>query len=102
MQASKIATEGSNAIALPEILGILGERLHRCLPGIDPRLQRQHVFQLRAAMLADIAEREVADVHAMHDERARDTQNVRRVVRTELPVLGQDGDTLALEEMAES
>src|SRR5262245_11329233 len=102
MQASKTATEGSNAIALPEVLGILSECLHCLLLSVDLRLQRQHVLELRAAMLADIAEREIADIHAMNDKGTGDAQDARRVVRAELLVLREDGNTPALEETAES
>src|SRR5207237_7529215 len=101
MQASKTATDGSSAMAPPEVLGVLGERFHRGLLGLDPRLQCQYVLQLRTAMFADISVRQVADVHAMHDERSRNTQDVSRVVWTELLILGEDSDTFPLEEMAE-
>ncbi len=101
MQASKTATEGSNAIVLPEVLGVLGQRLHRRPLGVDPRLQREHVLQLRAAMLADISERQFADVHAMNNKRAGDAQDIRCIVRTEFLLLGDDSNPLALEEMAE-
>ena len=61
MQASKTATAGSNAIALAEVLGILGQRRHRRLLGVELGLQRQHVFQLRPAMLSDVpTAREIA------------------------------------------
>jgi hypothetical protein len=43
MQASETATEGSNATALPEVLGVLGQCLHRRLPGVDLRLQHHFV-----------------------------------------------------------
>src|SRR5437899_2787051 len=101
MQASKTATEASSAMALPEVLGVLGERLHRGLLGLNPRLQRQYVLDLRAAVLADISERQVADIHAMYDQRPGDSQNVSRVVRTEFLILGEDGDTFSLKKMAE-
>jgi hypothetical protein len=37
----------------------------------------------------------------MHDEWSGDSQDVCRVVRAEFLILGEDSDTLALEEMAE-
>src|SRR6267378_6844382 len=101
MQESRTAIDGSNAIAPPKILCVVGERFHCRSLRFSPRLQRQHVLKLRAAMLADISEREVASVHAMHDQRSRDSQDICRVVRTELLILGEDRDTLPLEEMAE-
>src|ERR1700732_5399862 len=97
MQASKTATESSNVIALLEVLGIFGERLHRGLLGVDLCLQFQHVLQLRTTMFADIAERQIANVHAMNDERAGDAEDARRIVRAKFLVLGEDGDPLALE-----
>src|SRR5712664_1307986 len=101
MQESKTAIDGSNAIAPPKVLSVVGERFHCRSLRVSPRLQRQHVLKLRAAMLANISEREVASVHVMHDQRSRDSQDICRVVRTELLILGEDRDTLALEEMAE-
>ena len=71
MQASKTATEGSNAIALREVLGVLGKPLQRLPLGVHLRLQGQYVLQLGTAVLADISEGEIANVHAMHDERSR-------------------------------
>jgi hypothetical protein len=52
-------------------------------------------------MLANISERKITNVHAMHDQRSGDSQDLCRVVRTELLILGGDRDTLPLEEMAE-
>src|SRR6266702_5015020 len=101
MQESKTAIDGSNAIAPPEVLSVVGECLHCRSLRVGPRLQRQHLLELRAAMLADISEREVACVHAMNDQRSRDSQDICRVVRTEFPILGEDRDTLPLEEMAD-
>ena len=43
MQASKTATEGSNAIPPPEILGVLRQRLYSRPLGVELRLQRQQV-----------------------------------------------------------
>src|SRR5215831_13753831 len=37
----------------------------------------------------------------MHDERSGDSKDICRIVRTELLILGEDRDTLPLEEMAE-
>jgi hypothetical protein len=45
MQESKTAIDGSNAMATREVLGVVGERLHRRLLSVDPRLQRQHILQ---------------------------------------------------------
>ncbi len=101
MQASKTATDGSNAIAPPEVLGVLGQRFHRRPLGVDLCLQRQHVLQLRPAMLSDIPEGKVADVHSMDDERTGDAQDVGCVVWAELLILGKHGDSSALNKMAE-
>src|ERR1700704_241474 len=81
MQESKTAIDGSSAIAPPKVLSVVGERFHCRSLRVSPRLQRQHVLELRAAMLANISEREVASVHAMHDQRSRDSQDICRVVR---------------------
>jgi hypothetical protein len=94
MQESRTAIDGSNAIAPPEVLCVVGERFHCRSLRVSPRLQRQYVLKLRAAMLANISEREVASVHAMHDQRSRDSQDVCRVVRAEFLILGEDRDTL--------
>src|SRR5271166_4325001 len=101
MQASKTATAGLNAIALPEVLSVFGQRLHCRLLGVDPRLQSQHVLQLRPAVLSDIPERKIANVHPVDDERAGGPKDVGGIVWTELLVLGEDSDTLALDKMAE-
>jgi hypothetical protein len=37
----------------------------------------------------------------MHDEGSGDSKDIRRVVRAEFLVLGEDSDTLSLKEMAE-
>jgi hypothetical protein len=100
MQASKTATEGSNAIALPEVLGVLGQRLQRRLLGVDLCLQRQHVLQLRPPMLSDIPERKIANVHPMDDARTGDNQDVGRIVWAELLILGEHSDPFPLKEMA--
>src|ERR1043166_3877659 len=55
--------------------------------------------KLGAAVLADIAEREITDVHTMNDPRARDAQDVGGLVRAELLVLSKHGDALALKQM---
>ncbi len=86
MQASKTAMAGLKAVALPEIVGIFSEGFHRPLLGIDPRLQGQHVLQLRPAVLSDISERKIADVHPMHDQRTGDTQDLRRIVWTKYTI----------------
>lgn len=52
-------------------------------------------------MFADISEWEIANVHAMHDERPGDSQDICRVVRTKFLILGENGDTLAPQEAAE-
>src|SRR6266852_7148597 len=101
MQESKTAIDGSNAIAPPKVLSVVGERLHCRSLRVSPRLQRQHVLKLRAAMLANISERKITNVHAMHDQRSGDSQDLCRVVRTELLILSDDRDTLTLQEMAE-
>src|SRR6266852_3216536 len=101
MQESKTAIDGSNAIAPPKVLSVAGERLHCRSLRVRSRLQRQHVLKLRAAMLANISERKITYVHAMHDQRSGDSQDLCRVVRTEFLILGEDRDTLPLEEMAE-
>src|SRR3954468_14995609 len=102
MQASKTATEGSNAMALSEVLSVLGECLHGRLLGVDPHLECEHVRQLGAAVFADKPERQIANVHAMDDKRARDAQDSRCVIRAEFLVLGEHCNAAALNEMTES
>jgi hypothetical protein len=68
-----------------ERLGILRQRIESRPLGIDLCLQRQHVSQLRTTVFADIPEWEIADVHAMNDERAGDTQDIHCIVRAEVP-----------------
>src|SRR5215510_5068673 len=101
MQASKTAIEGSNTIALPEVLGILGERFHRFPLSVHLCLQREHVLELRAAMLADISKRQIAHIHPMDNERAGYPQNLGCVVRAELLIFREHGDSFALEEATE-
>lgn len=52
-------------------------------------------------MLAHISKWQIANVHAMHDERSGDSKDICRVVRTEFLVLGKNSDSLPLEEMTE-
>ena len=101
MQASKTAIGSSNAIALAKVLRVRRERLHCRLLGVDSRLQHEHVSQLRAAMLADIPEREITNVHAMDHKRTGDAQDIGGIIRAELPVLAQDSDAIPLEELVE-
>ncbi len=81
MQASKTATEGSNAMALFEVLGIVSERLHGGGLRVDLGLQGEDVFQRCATMLPDIAKGEIADVHAVHHQRRRDADGMPATVR---------------------
>ena len=97
MQASRTAIAGSNAIALPEVVGILGERLHRRPLGVDLCLQCQHVLQLRAAMPADKSERQFTAIHAVNDEWTGHAQNLGRVVWAEFLILGENRNPLTLE-----
>lgn len=62
-----------------EILGVGGQILHGLLPNIEFRIQRQHVLERRAAVLADIAERKVAAIHPQYDERSGDTEDGGRL-----------------------
>src|SRR5208283_157393 len=101
MQASRTATVGLNAIVLPKVLGVFGQRLHRRLLGVDPRLQRKNVLQPRPAVLADIPERTIANVHPVDDERTGDPEDVSGIVWTQLLVLDEDSDTLPLDKMVE-
>jgi hypothetical protein len=93
---------GLNAVAVPETFGIFGEGLHRLPLGIDPSLQRKHVHQLRAPVLSDIPKRKIADIHPMDDQRARDSQDNRRIVWTEFPILRKECDPIPLHEMPKS
>src|SRR6202011_3358318 len=101
MQASKMTMDGSRTVALLEILGVVGQRLHRSALGVDLVLENEHVFEPGAAMLADIAEWKLADLHAMHHERPRDAEDAGHVVRTELLVFGEDSDPVAFEQVTE-
>src|SRR5258708_3648479 len=101
MHASKMTTEGSNATALFEVLGIVGQRLHCRALRVDFRLEPEHVLELRPAMLADIAERQVTNVHAMYHKRTRDAEDARRIVGAQFLVFGQDRDPITLKQVAE-
>jgi hypothetical protein len=81
MQASKTTTEGSNAMALFEVLGIVGERLHGRELRVDFGLQGEDVFQRCPTMLPDVAKGEIADVHAVHHQRTRDADGMPPTVR---------------------
>jgi hypothetical protein len=96
-----MTTEGSSTIALLEILGVVSQRLHRGALGVHLALETEHVFELGAAMLADVAERKVTDLHAMYHERTRDAEDAGRVVRAEFLIFGEDCDSVAFEQMAE-
>ncbi len=48
-------SEGSNAIKLFEVFGILGKRFHGRALGVDFGFQGENISQPRAAMFADIA-----------------------------------------------
>ena len=52
-------------------------------------------------MLPDIPERQIADVHPMDNKRARDAQDVGRIVWAELLILGEHRDTFTLKEMVQ-
>lgn len=45
-----------------QVLRVLGKGVHGLLPGVELRLQRQHVLQSGAAVLADVAKRQVAAI----------------------------------------
>jgi hypothetical protein len=87
-------------MAPPEVVGVLGECLHRGLLNLDPYFQRQNVLQLRTAVLADISKWQIAYIHSMDDERAGDAQDVGRIVWAELLILSKDSDPFPLKEMA--
>jgi hypothetical protein len=53
-------------------------------------------------MLADVAKRQIADVHAVDHQRAGNAKNASRVVRAQFLIFGQDSDPFALGEMAEN
>ncbi len=80
--------EGSSTVALLEILGVIGQRFHRSALGVDLSLETKHVFELGAAMLADIAEWKFAVLHAMHHKRTRDAEDAGRVVGAEFLTFG--------------
>src|SRR5271163_2248454 len=93
--------DGSSTIALLEILRVVGQRLHRSTLSVDLALETEHVFELGAAMLADIAEWKFADLHAMHHKRTRDAEDAGRVVGAKLLIFGKDRDPVAFEQVTE-
>src|SRR3954471_14191267 len=101
MQASKMTTGGSSTVAPLEIFGVVGQRLHRSALGVDLALETKHVFELGAAMLADIAERKFADLHAVHHKRTRDAEDAGSVVWAEFLIFGEDSDPVAFEQATE-
>src|SRR5580700_4557542 len=93
--------DGSSTVALLEILGVVGQRLHRGTLSVDLALETEYVFELGAAMLADITEWKFADLHAMHHKRTRDAQNAGRVVGAEFLIFGEDRNPVAFEQVTE-
>ena len=75
---------------IAQILGVVGQRLHRGALGVDLALETEQVFELGAAMLAEMAERKLAGLHAMHYEQTRDAEDTGRVVRAEFLIFGED------------
>src|SRR5580693_139292 len=93
--------DGSSTVALLEILGVVGQRLHRGTLSVDLALETDYVFEFGAAMLADIAEWKFADLHAMHHKRTRDAEDTGRVVGAEFLIFGEDRDPVAFEQVTE-
>ena len=76
-----------------EILGILGQGGKRRLLFLHPFLQDKHVPKLGPAMLAHVMERQLADLHPMHDERPRHAKDGSSVIGTDLLVLSKNCDS---------
>jgi hypothetical protein len=55
-------------MGLNKILGVFGKRIHCSLPDIQSGFQREHILEQGAAVFADIAEWQIAPVHAQDDE----------------------------------
>src|ERR1700733_14481491 len=96
-----MTTGGSSTIALLDILGVVCQRLHRSLLGVNLVLENEYVLEPGAAMLAYITEREFADLHAMHHERTRYAKDAGCVVGAEFLIFSENRDAIALEQMAE-
>src|SRR3954465_4379296 len=78
-----------------EVVHVFGERRKRLALEIELLLQGKHIGELRAPVLADVAEGEVADLHPVDNERARDAEDRGSVVRAHLLVFGKDRDLVA-------
>src|SRR5581483_12231671 len=98
MQASKTATTGLNAMAAMEILGVVDQIFHRLALDVELLLQRQDILERGTTMLADVAEGKIADVHAVHDERARDAEDGGCLGRAQLLIFREDCHALATEQ----
>src|SRR4030081_3487460 len=84
-----------------ERLCVLRQRIESRLLRIHFGFQRQHIRQSGASVLTNIAEWEIADVHAMYDQWSGDAENARYVVRTQLLIFGQNRDAFASKQVAE-
>ena len=69
--------------------------------GVDLGFQGENVPQRRVTMFADVAKGQIADIHPVDHQRARDAEDARRVARAQFLVLGQDRDPFTLRQMAE-
>ena len=58
-----------------EVLRLLGQLIECLLAHVEPGFQRQHVPEQGAAVLADIAEGQIAAIHAQNDQGPGDAED---------------------------
>ena len=75
--------------------------VERFLPGVEPDFQRKHVLERCAAVLADIAERQIAAIHPQHDEGPRDAEDGGSLGGAQLLIFGEDRHALAAEQVGQ-
>src|SRR3954468_17063229 len=78
-----------------EVFRVLGERRKRLALNVELLLQGKHIGELRAPVLADVAEGKVADLHPVDTERALHAQDRGSVVWARLLVFGENRDLVA-------
>src|SRR3954454_7124159 len=78
-----------------EVFRVLGERRKRLALDVELLLQGKHIGELRAPVLADVAEGKVADLHPVDNARARYAEDRGSVVWAQLLVFGENRDLVA-------
>jgi len=78
---------------------LYGQRVTvRFLEFVRDERKFESIEELQAAVLADIAEGQIAAIHAQHDERPRDAEDGGRFCRAQFLIFGKDCHALAAEQ----